>query len=510
MCGIAAVFGAQPANWLNVVVEMLRKIEHRGDPDHFGETHAFAAGAMGTNRLAIVDRDYGRQPVPSADHRYWVVFNGEIYNHAELRDQLEALGWPFATTCDTEVLANGYAHWGEGLLSRLDGQFAFVVFDSATGSWFAARDPMGIKPLYWGRQASAALFASEQKCLVPYTRDVETLPPGHCLANGRLRRYFNLEAQPPGDTGEEPVVHFRRLLSRAVQKRVATDLPIAVMFSGGVDSTVVLHLARQHHRNVTAFTLGFPGAADLEVAKRFCAEFGIPQVICPLRPDKVIELLPRVVHGAEFFEGIDAMDACVAYFGYRRARELGFKVALCGEGSDEVLAGYDLFVDHPRPRQLMRYRVANLHRTDVQRVDRAAMLNRVEARVPFLDTEFLRFSYHLPMSLKLKDGTAKWILREAFRSELPDYVLERPKVRMPDGTGLHRLLYDHAGRQAVQLEAAVRERLGIDTAQQAYFLRVYLDAGFPVPHERHRLPGLDYNHSGYFRFVTSSTRETVP
>ena len=152
----------------------------------------------------------------------------------------------------------------------------------------------------------------------------------------------------------------------------------------------------------------------------------------------------------------------------------------------------------------MRYRVGNLHRTDVQRVDRASMLNRVEARVPFLDTEFLRFAYHLPPSLKLRAGTAKWVLREAFRGELPDYILDRPKVRMPDGTGLHRRLHDYAAKQQTCLHPSLGSRLGVENAQQAYFLQTYLDAGLPVPHERFRRPGLDYNTDGYFRFVTDN------
>jgi asparagine synthase (glutamine-hydrolysing) len=502
MCGIAAVFGTDSAGRTELVVNMLRKIKHRGDADHFGETRTFPTGAMGTNRLAIVDRDEGSQPIAAGNGRYWVVFNGEIYNHGDLRTKLQALGCRFATTCDTEVIVHGYQQWGREVVHRLDGQFAFVIFDLEANSCFAARDPMGVKPLYWARRNDTLLFASEQKCLAPYAHDVRTHEPGHYLDKGRSHRYFDVEEPPPGAEGADPVVRCRQLLARAVQKRVDTDLPVAVMFSGGIDSTVVLHLARQYHPDVTAFTLGFPGAADLKVATRYCEEFGIPQVVCPLREEEVIAALPKVAQGAEFFEGIDAMDACVAYFGYREARSRGFKVALCGEGSDEVLMGYDLFLDHPEPQALMRYRVGNLHRTDIQRVDRAAMLNGVEARVPFLDRDFLHFAYHLPLSLKLRGGTTKWVLREAFAGEIPDYIRSRPKVRMPDGTGLHRLLYDYAGRQSTYLDRSLRCRLGIENAPQAYFLQTYLAAGLPMPHERFRRPGLDYNEDGYFRFVT--------
>lgn len=502
MCGIAAIFGTCRDDRSDLVLGMLRKIRHRGDPEHFGEIREFPNGAMGTNRLAIVARGAGRQPMGTSDGRYWVVFNGEIYNHRVVRDQLETLGHHFATTCDTEVLAHAYQEWGKAMLGRIDGQFAFVVFDAEARSYFAARDPLGIKPLYWACQDGTVFFASEQKCLVGHAGDIRELPPGNYLERGVAHRYFDIETEPAVGDGEDPARCCRRLLAESVRKRVDTDLPLAVMFSGGIDSAVVLHLARQFHPNVTAFTMGLPGAADLAVATRYCRELGIPQVICPLGPRKLIRELPRVIREAEFFEGIDAMDACVAHFGYQKARAKGFKVALCGEGSDEVLMGYDLFVGHPQPQELMRYRVANLHRTDLQRVDRAAMLNGVEARVPFLDIDFLRFAYHLHPSLKLRGGTTKWILREAFRSELPDYILWRPKVRMPDGTGLHSLLHDYAGRQRDCLDTSLRRRLAIENVQQAFFLQTYLSAGLPIPRERFRRPGLDYNANGYFHFVT--------
>ena len=349
MCGIAAVVGAIGADRNELLLDMLGRIHHRGDPERFGEIQSLPAAALGTNRLAIVARDEGRQPMATPDGKYLVVFNGEIYNHADLREELQGLGCRFATACDTEVILHGYQQWGPAVVHRLDGAFAFVVVDATSNSYFAARDPMGIKPLYWAQRDDAVLLASEQKCLAPHARDVRTLAPGHYLQAGMAHRYFDLE-EPPRDGGDEnPVARCRRLLDRAVRKRVDTDLPLAVMFSGGIDSAVVLHLARQYHPNVTAFTLGFPGAADLKVATRFCAEFGVPQVICTLSEEEVVRVLPHVAQGAEFFEGIDAMDACVAYFGYREAHARGFKVALCGEGSDEVLMGYDLFLEHPDP-----------------------------------------------------------------------------------------------------------------------------------------------------------------
>jgi asparagine synthase (glutamine-hydrolysing) len=263
----------------------------------------------------------------------------------------------------------------------------------------------------------------------------------------------------------------------------------------------VLHFARKHHPNVTAFTIGFEGAADIAVARRYCEEFSVPQHITYLREDEMVGIIPKVVYEAEFFEGIDVMDSCLGFYVYREIRSQGMKVALCGEGSDEVLAGYDLFREHPDKTALMRYRVSNLHRTDLQRVDRSSMMNSVEARVPFLDKAFLSFSYRVPMHLKLRDGVEKWILREALRQELPDYIAERRKVRMPDGTGLQNRLFNHA-RQGAVLPDQVIQGLSIRTPQEAFFLKQYLDAGFPLPSERFRRPVFDFSENGYFRFIS--------
>ena len=404
------------------------------------------------------------------------------------------------------MLVNGYLEWGEELPERLDGIFAFVLVDRAKGSVLAARDHIGIKPLYYLRRGDGLYLASEQKGLLALGAEIETLAPGCYLRDGVVRRYFDLPDEPPAPPlrgGEAAqVAECRRLLEEAVRKQVQTDLPLAVMFSAGIDSSIVLHLARKYHGDVTAVTIGLEGATDVPLAERYCAEHGIPQLTYRLRREELVALLPRIAHAAEFFEGIDAIDACVAYFGYRLARSQGFKVALCGEGSDEVLAGYDLFRGHPEPEALMHYRVHNLHRTDLQRVDRASMLNSVEARVPFLDKDFLRFAYHLPMAMKLRDGVEKWVLREAFRDVLPDYLVDRPKVRMPEGSGVKSLLMDHAAAQGKRVGAELRRGLGLDTPQAEYFCALYLDAGFPPPRERHRLAGRDYSENGYFAFAS--------
>jgi asparagine synthase (glutamine-hydrolysing) len=518
MCGIAAIVALSPKrspiapkkqqSQSKKLRAMLASFAHRGDPECFGEMHVERDFALGTNRLAIVDRGQAQQPMADIGENVYVAFNGEIYNFEALREELISKGREFKTHSDTEVIANGYLEWGVDLLNKLDGIFGFVVVDHANQSFLAARDHIGIKPLYFAEADGVFYFASEQKALLEMADKITTLSIGCYVQDGKVERYYDLDKARPAvltaSSEQELIAEFKRLLSEAVRKQVQTDLPLAVMFSAGIDSSLMLHLARQYHSNVTAFTIGLDGATDIPFAEQYCSEQGIPHHVYKLDRDELVKMLPTIATGAEFFEGIDAMDACVAYFGYRLAREKGFKVSLCGEGSDEVLAGYDLFRTHPDPEALKCYRVHNLHRTDLQRVDRASMLNSVEARVPFLDKEFLEFAYHLPMSLKMRNGVEKWILREAFRGDLPDYLIDRPKVRMPEGSGVKNILMDFAATQEAKLSQEIKTALSLETPQSEYFLSLYLNAGFPIPKERQRFAGLDYSEHGYFNFADTS------
>jgi asparagine synthase (glutamine-hydrolysing) len=508
MCGIAAIIGtsATSGHAEAQVSRMLSKIRHRGDQEHAGELASIQHAALGCNRLAIVDQQHGRQPIISADRSILVVHNGEIYNHQELRRLLSMKGHQFITECDTEVLVHAYREWGKDMVEHLDGMFAFVLYDAAQHTFLAARDHIGIKPLYYLRQDDTYYFASEMKCLLEFSHDIQVVPPGHVMQRGELHQYFTLTKELVETDDPSAVLRFKHLFVDAVRKMVQTDLPIGVIFSGGLDSAAVLRIATQYHSNVTAFTIGFEGASDMEIAKRYCAEYGIKHEIKYLDINELIDNLPAIVFGCETFETIDIMDASIMYFSYKLAHSAGMKVVLVGDGSDEVLAGYDFFKTHPDPDYLMTYRLGNLYRTDLQRIDRCSMMSRVEARPPFLDQAFLRFAYSLPIDLKLRDSTEKWILREAFVDELPDYMRLRRKVRMPEGSGLRNQLLDFARLQQSHVDPAILSMLAIDTPDGAYFLEQYLKAGFPLPKARYKRAGLDFAAHGYFDFSPESAQ----
>jgi asparagine synthase (glutamine-hydrolysing) len=510
MCGIAAIIELHAATESEEatrdreqrVVAMLDKIRYRGDPDCFGERWADCGVALGTNRLAIVDRPHARQPQADGDDQVRVIFNGELYGYRELRKELEERGRLFRTDSDTEVLVHAYLEWGPAFVDRLDGMYAFVLFDRRRRVFLAARDHIGIKPLYYAVRDGVHYFASEQKCLVGHAADIQTVAPGTYLWNGNVVRYFDLDAGEPSPLPDaEAVARYRMLFDDAVRKMVQTDLPIAVMFSGGIDSAAVLHVARRYHPSVTAITVGIEGAADIRTARRYCAEFGVPHIVAELDLPALMKSVPDVVYGSELFEAIDVADACFGNFAYQQVKRHGFKVALCGEGSDEVLAGYDLFRTHDDPVELMRYRVGNLHRTDLQRVDRSSMLNSIETRVPFMDRPLLEFSHALPMHLKLRDGVEKWVLRQAFQGDLPAYIADRPKMRLPDGSGLKNHLIDFA-RQPADVDEEILRTLDIETQEGAFFLQIYLESGLGVPRERFKRPGFDYPANSYFEFIS--------
>ena len=242
MCGIAVAIDWDDAG--AAVQRLIAGMLHRGDVTDplvmVGKNTA-----MCTRRLRIVDAAHGAQPQASFDDRFLVSFNGEIYNHVELRQELEALGVRFRTGCDTEVVANVLRAWGQGGIKRLAGMYAFVAIDIATGEFLAARDPFGVKPLYVMQSPKGFLFCSEIRPLLDATEGdvVLLLPPGHLLTRNFCGRHYNLPS-PAASSAASPQV-LDRILSEAVRIRMPSDLPVAVLFSGGIDSTLVMHYARR-------------------------------------------------------------------------------------------------------------------------------------------------------------------------------------------------------------------------------------------------------------------------
>ena len=272
MCGIAVAVDWDGAG--AAVRRLIAGMLHRGDVTD----PVVMVGndiAMCTRRLRIVDAAHGVQPQASFDGRFLVSLNGEIYNHVELRRDLEALGVHFRTECDTEVLANVLRVWGQGGIKRLAGMYAFVAIDTATGEFLAARDPFGVKPLYLIQSPEGFLFCSEIRPLLDATErdDVLLLPPGYILTRNFCGRYYNLPA--PAALSAASVPDLDRILSEAVRIRVPSNLPVAVLFSGGIDSTLIMHYARQLRPDMPGYIAVGSNAPDHLYAKRYAEETGL-------------------------------------------------------------------------------------------------------------------------------------------------------------------------------------------------------------------------------------------
>jgi asparagine synthase (glutamine-hydrolysing) len=378
MCGIVGIFGAPPSG----LEEMVRALGHRGpDGDGF---HLDPSGhaALGHTRLAIIDlSEDGRQPMSDPSGRWWLVFNGEIYNYLELRSEL-ASSWEFRTRTDTEVLLAAYDTWGAACLDRLIGMFSFLIWDARERRLFAARDRFGVKPLYLHERPDGALLvASEIKALhaagVPARPDlaawagylahglhehsertfwegVRSLPPGHFAIwqNGatEITRWYDIaerigqgfDPRPEAEVWEE----YRALLEDSVRLRFRSDVPIGVNLSGGLDSSILLgliHRVQGPESDIQAFTFvtGDPAYDELPWVRQMLERTRHPLVLCELSPGEVPALAESVSRCEdEPFGGLPTLAYARVF---ERARAAGVIVLLDGQGMDEQWAGYDYY-----------------------------------------------------------------------------------------------------------------------------------------------------------------------
>ena len=447
MCGIALILGSALGEDDRRRFDALTAgIAPRGESleTELGETSLLA-----TSRLKIVDRDRAVQPWAASSGNHSLCYNGEVFNHTELRARLVSEGHPLRSESDTEVVVEAWLAWGTDALLAFRGEFAFCVVDHRDGSVFFARDPAGIKPLYWARGAGRLYVASEIKSLTSLGLPINEVPPGHCGtgsadADPVFHPYIDLarlgEGDPMIEGVEEAAAAVRAAVLTAVGRRVDTDLPVGVILSGGLDSSLVATLVSRLHPDCVAFTVGSPGSEDLEYATRLTADLGIRH--------EVVELSPRAIKAAQVREAVrvseateygDAINAVVSMEVFRAVHAAGIKVVLTGDGSDELFGGYDMYksVDAASTRRLFLHKIRQLSRTELQRVDRTSMGQCVEARVPFLDLDLLLLSMRIPVELKVRDGYEKWIVRHAFADDLPDYILARHKNPMSHSSGLH-------------------------------------------------------------------------
>ncbi len=441
MCGICGVFNA---NSQNDVQQMIQRLSHRG-PDGDGVKN-LSLGTLGHTRLAIVDVNGGHQPMRADD--YWVAFNGEIYNHQLLRQEFLS-DITFDTQSDTETLLRLFARFGEKAVSMLDGMFAFALH--TPGKYLLARDPLGIKPLYWAQETNKIYFASEIKALTDFSNDIREFPAGHYYHSDLgLHQYYFLGQGiiPVAETEQDAQPMIVNILREAVHKRLMADVPLGVSLSGGLDSTIVAALAREGLDELHTFAVGMEGSEDIAASLLAAETFGTIHHTLVYNEQDMLNALPDVIYHLESFDPALVRSAIPNYFLAKMTAD-HVKVFLTGEGADELYAGYDYLSDYTDPLALdaeLRAITSALHNTNLQRADRLSMAWGLEARVPFLDTQSISMAFSMPAEWKLhSDGRVpKCLLRRAFEDLIPDEIAWRPKQKFSHGAGSRDVILEHA------------------------------------------------------------------
>src|SRR6266446_3883374 len=407
MCGICGVAGSDPSESKDLVGRMCDSMVHRGPDDEGGIQ--LDGVTLGSRRLSIIDLEGGHQPIHNEDSTVWVIQNGEIYNHLELRKLLVSAGHKFSTQSDTEVLAHGYEEWGESMVERLNGMFAFAVLDRRRRRVLLARDRMGIKPLHYAVDGKRLVFASELKCLLcdpalrrdidpvaldeylaleylpsprSIVRGISKLPPAHTLewwlGSGihRLHRYWTPTLGEEGADSRRPRLEerceeLRAVLRESVRKELISDVPLGVFLSGGIDSSAVTAMMSQLGGDVKSFSVGFAERSfdESRYARQVAKHLGTDHHELTLEPSMLLDLIPQLPTLLD--EPIGDASIIPAYLLSAFTRR-HVKVALGGDGGDELFAGYPT---------LQAHRLAGYYNR-VPRLLREGLIEPVVGRLP--------------------------------------------------------------------------------------------------------------------------------
>lgn len=452
MCGIAATWGSADEA---TVRAMMEDLVHRG-PDASGSfSSAGGTGMLGHRRLSIMDPRGGDQPIRSGDGRRAVIANGEIYNFPDVRPELEERH-RFRSSSDSEAILHLYEEYGEEAVEHLDGMWAFAVMDGE--ELFAARDPLGIKPLYVGRRNGSLLFASELKALAGRAQDVQEFPPGTSWhsTHGWTRFYEVPEPPVEEDSVEGWCARLRGALDDCVAKQRMADVPVGAFLSGGLDSSILAALLHRHAGELHTFSVGLEGSGDLAAARVVAEHLDTIHHEHVLTREDIATALEQIVWHLESFDQDLVRSAVPAWFTAKLARE-HVTVALTGEGADELFAGYDYHAgieDRDVLRDELRRSVQALHDVNLQRVDRMTMAHSLEGRPPFLDDAVIDLAGRIPTELKLPaEGKEKWILRAAFEDLLPEEIVWRKKEQFDQGSGVAEVAAEMADAQMSETQA---------------------------------------------------------
>ncbi|KAK7511172.1 asparagine synthetase [Phyllosticta citriasiana] len=541
MCGIFACHcHPDVQKFKPTALKMGKAIRHRG-PDWSGNVIANNT-ILVHERLSIVGVESGAQPLVNDEGTIALAVNGEIYNHRVLRKHLKN-PYNFKTHSDCEVIIPLYLEHDIDAPRHLDGMFSWVLHDKVQDRVVAARDPIGVTSFYMGRSSQtpgAVYFASEMKCLHPVCDDIMTFPPGHVYDSktNQLKRYFDPKwLVEPSSIPETPVDYktVRAALEKSVRKRLMAEVPFGVLLSGGLDSSLVASIAQREIQRVNelakqqrqqqdgstdeelvgidddnklttvqmlpelhSFSIGLPGAPDTKAAEEVAKFLGTRHHSFTFTIEDGLNALSDVIYHLETYDVTTIRASTPMFLLSRKIKAMGVKMVLSGEGSDEIFGGYLYFHAAPDKKEFHEEtvrRVDNLHLADCLRANKSTSAWGVEARVPFLDREFLELCMNIDPADKMitKDRIEKYILRRAFdttdepdnKPYLPEKILWRQKEQFSDGVGYGWIdaLKDNAELHVSDEDMKnPKPEWGSDVpdTKEAYWYRCMFDEHFPT------------------------------
>ncbi|MFS1704548.1 asparagine synthase B [Aestuariibacter sp. GS-14] len=519
MCGIFGILDIKTdvSELRTQALELTKTLRHRG-PDWSGIWNNDNT-ILCHERLAIVDVDTGAQPLISDNGQQILAVNGEIYNHKQLAKEL-ATPYNFKTRSDCEVILPLFQQRGAEFIDDLQGMFAFVLYDEAQDSYLIARDHIGIIPLYTGYDEHGNFYvASEMKALAPVCKTISEFPPGHYMwsKTGELVKYYKRDwmQYDAVKDNESNIDELRKAFEKAVKSHLMSDVPYAVLLSGGLDSSLVSAVAAKYVAKrvededrsdawwprLHSFAVGLEGAPDLIAAKKVADMIGTVHHEIHFTIQEGLDAIRDVIYHLETYDTTTIRAATPMYLMTRKIKAMGIKMVLSGEGSDEIFGGYLYFHKAPNAKEFHEETVRKLdrlHMFDCARANKATSAWGVEARVPFLDKEFMDVAMRLnPKDKMCGNGKMeKHILRAAFDNgdTLPPEVLWRQKEQFGDGVGYSWIdsIKDFVAKEVSDQQLASAEfRFPINTpdTKEGYYYRTIFEGYFPQETAARCVPG---------------------